>query len=82
MTLKAFLDTNKTDDKLVLPTANLHSYREQIKHTLTGSEHAVTWTIQVLHQLGYADKNDWSPLFPSENPGEVTSVLIRTISVR
>lgn len=82
MAFKAFLDTDKTLDKLALPTGNLRSYREQIKHTLTGSQHAVTWTIQVLHQLGYADVNDWSPLFPSENPGEVISVLIRTISVR
>jgi hypothetical protein len=42
MPLKAFLDTDKTLDKLALPTANLRSYREQIKHTLTGSQHART----------------------------------------
>ncbi|WP_222596634.1 hypothetical protein [Dulcicalothrix desertica] len=35
-----------------------------------------------LDQLGYANITDWSPILPSENPGEVISVLIRTISVR
>jgi hypothetical protein len=29
------------------------------------------------HQLGYANITDWSPILPSENPGEVISVLIR-----
>jgi hypothetical protein len=36
--------------------------RETIKHTLIGSSKAVIGTIRVLHQLGYADIGDWSPL--------------------
>lgn len=82
MAFKAFLDTNKTLDKLPLSFGNSIPEYEEIKHTLTGSQRAVTNTIRVLHQLGYADMNDWSPLLPSHNPGEVISVLIRTISVR
>lgn len=56
--------------------------RETIKHTLIGSSKAVMGTIRVLHQLGYADIGDWSPLLPSSNPGEVMSVLIRSITVQ
>jgi hypothetical protein len=53
--------------------------REKIKHTLIGSSKAVMGTIRVLHQLGYADIGDWSPLLPTNNSGEVMSVLIRSI---
>ncbi|MEO0684109.1 MAG: hypothetical protein AAFY76_03435 [Cyanobacteria bacterium J06649_11] len=57
--------------------------RETIKHTLIGSSKAVMGTIQVLHQLGYAQVGDWSPLLPSPtNPGEVMSILVRTIMVQ
>ena len=55
---------------------------EKIKHTLTGSRQAVIATIQVLHQLGYANVRDWTPLLPTSNPGEVMSILIRTISIQ
>jgi hypothetical protein len=55
--------------------------REKIKHILIGSSKAVIGTIRVLHQLGYADVGDWSPLLPTENSGEVMSVLIRSITV-
>lgn len=56
--------------------------REKIKHTLIGSSKAVIATIRALHQLGYADIGDWSPLLPTNNPGEVMSILIRTIIVQ
>ena len=55
---------------------------EKIKHTLTGSRKAVIATIQVLHQLGYANIRDWTPLLATSNPGEVTSVLVRSITVK
>lgn len=79
--VKAFIDTDKTLEKLPSPIGNTAPEREQIKHTLTGSQRAVTVTIRVLHQLGYANITDWSPLLPSSNPGEVVSVLIRSINV-
>ncbi|BAY65584.1 hypothetical protein NIES22_56910 [Calothrix brevissima NIES-22] len=56
--------------------------REKIKHTLIGSSKAVIATIRILHQLGYADIGDWSPLLPTSNPGEFMSILIRTIIVQ
>ncbi len=55
---------------------------EKIKHTLTGSSKAVIGTIRVLHQLGYADTSDWSPLLPTSNPREFISILIRSITVQ
>jgi hypothetical protein len=56
--------------------------REIIKHTLIGSTQAVTATIRVLYQLGYADMLDWSPLVPTDNPGEVMSILVRAIAIQ
>ncbi len=54
---------------------------EKIRHTLIGSSKAVIETIQVLQQLGYANVRDWTPLVATSNPGEVMSVLIRSITV-
>jgi hypothetical protein len=64
------------------PTSPLTPEREIIKHTLIGSPKAVMGTIHVLHQLGYAHVGDWSPLLPSPNPGEVMSILVRSIMVQ
>lgn len=80
-TVKAFIDTEKTLDKLPTPVGNTATEYEKIRHILIGSQHAVTSTIRVLHQLGYADINEWSPLLPSSIPGEVISVLIRSITI-
>ncbi len=55
---------------------------EKIKHILIGSKEAVIATIEALHQLGYANVRDWTPLLPTSNPGEVMSVLIRSITVQ
>lgn len=63
------------------PIISQVSEPEKIKHTLTGSRKAVIATIQVLHQLGYANVRDWTGLLPTSNPGEVMSILIRTITV-
>jgi hypothetical protein len=65
-----------------LPIISEIPEREKIKHMLIGSSKAVMGTIRVLHQLGYADVGDWSPLLPTENSGEVMSVLTRSITVQ
>jgi hypothetical protein len=65
-----------------LPIISEIPEREKIKHMLIGSSKAVIGTIRVLHQLGYADVGDWSPLLPTENSDEVMSVLIRSIAVQ
>jgi hypothetical protein len=80
--VKAFINTENTLEKLPSLSANMAPENEKIKHILIGSQRAVTVTIQVLDQLGYANITDWSPILPSDNPGEVISVLIRSISVR
>lgn len=57
--------------------------REPIKHLLIGSTKAVTSTQRYLHQLGYAQIGDWSPLLPSPaNPKEVMSILSKQIVVQ
>ncbi|MCF4966768.1 hypothetical protein [Nostoc sp. CMAA1605] len=57
----------------------LFPQREPMKHLLIGSPKAVNSTIHHLHMLGYANVCDWSPLLPTENPGEVMSILTRQI---
>lgn len=80
--VKAFINTEKTLEKLPSLSGSLAPENEKIKHILIGSQRAVTITIQVLDQLGYANITDWSPILPGENPSEVISVLIQSISVR
>ena len=80
-----FLDNTSQQQKAILspqPIISQPPESEKIKHTLTGSREAVIATIQVLHQLGYANVRDWTPLLPTSNPGEVMSVLIRSITVQ
>lgn len=77
--------SGSTDSLTSIPQVQPNSLpqpeRETIKHTLIGSNKAVMGTIRVLHQLGYTDIGDWSPLLPTNNPGEFISVLIRSITV-
>lgn len=73
---------NQNPPVLNQSTSQTEPNREPLKHLLIGSSKAVTSTIRVLHQLGYADVGDWSPLLPSPNPGEVMSILNRPIVVR
>ena len=80
-----FLD-NASNQQKAIPHSQLIISQppqpEKIKHTLTGSRQGVIATIQVLHQLGYANVRDWTPLLPTSNPGEVMSILVRTISIQ
>ena len=76
-----------SDDNSDVPIPELAAseqpLREPLKHLLIGSPKAVTSTIQYLHQLGYAQVGDWSPLLPSPtNPREVMSILVRQILVQ
>lgn len=83
---QSFLESSKNQTASILTsrqgTCQLTPERETIKHTLIGSSKAVMGTIHVLHQLGYAQVSDWSPLLPSPNPGEVMSILVRSILVQ
>ena len=59
------------------PSDKNTSERSPIRHLLFGSTHSVQTTIQRLHQLGYAEPNDWSQPIPTGKPGEVMAVLTK-----
>ncbi|MCJ8281478.1 MAG: hypothetical protein MJK14_16840 [Rivularia sp. ALOHA_DT_140] len=80
-----FLDNASNQQKAILspqPKISQVPEPEKIKHTLTGSRQAVIATIEVLHQLGYANIQDWTPLLPTSNPGEVMSILVRSVTIK
>lgn len=76
---------NINSQDLVIPSSQAlvsqTSEHEKIKHILIGSSFAVMKTIRILHELGYANADEWSPLLPTSNPGEFESILIRLITV-
>ncbi|MEM8503462.1 MAG: hypothetical protein AAF716_09945 [Cyanobacteria bacterium P01_D01_bin.1] len=53
--------------------------REYIRHLLFGTPATVQATIRQLHQLGYAEPNDWSRPIPTGNPGEVMATLVKRV---
>lgn len=75
---------NINSQDLVIPSSQAlvsqTSEHEKIKHILIGSSFAVMKTIRILHELGYANADEWSPLLPTSNPGEFESILIRLIT--
>ncbi len=54
--------------------------REPIRHMLFGTPQAVQSTILHLHQLGYADPNDWSRPMGTGRVNEVMAILTKRIS--
>ena len=52
----------------------------KIRHMLFGTPEAVQSTILQLHQLGYAEPNDWSRPISTGRPSEVMSILTKRIS--
>ncbi|MGB7247355.1 MAG: hypothetical protein WBC73_00335 [Phormidesmis sp.] len=55
--------------------------REQVRHLLFGTPKVVHTTIALLHKLGYAEPNDWSPPIATDRPGEVMAILTKRVSV-
>ncbi|MEH2255641.1 hypothetical protein [Nostoc sp.] len=53
--------------------------RESVKVVIFGTKTGVNNTILTLYKLGFAQVNEWSPLLPSSNLGEVMSILTRHI---
>ncbi|MEH2178493.1 hypothetical protein [Nostoc sp.] len=79
---KSFLaDTFPTTSPLVFANESQGTTptRESIKVVIYGSKTGVNNTIFTLYKLGFAQVNEWSPLLPSPNPGEVMSILTRHI---
>ncbi len=54
---------------------------EAVRHMLFGSRQAVWATIARLHQLNYAEPNDWSKPVATGQANEVVVVLIRRVRV-
>ena len=54
--------------------------RSPIRHLLFGSKHSVRTTIQRLHQLGYAEPNDWSKPIATNKQGEVMAILTKRVT--
>ena len=82
---QSFIAEASNQEKAIVspqPIISQHLEPEKIKHILIGSKEAVIATIETLHQLGYANVRDWTPLLATSNPGEVTSVLIRSIKAQ
>lgn len=52
---------------------------EVLRHMLFGNLNVVQATIKVLHQLGYAEPNDWSQPISTGRPHEVMSILTKRI---
>ena len=54
--------------------------REQIRHLLFGPPGIVQAAILHLHQLGYAEPNDWSRPISTGRPGEVMAILTKRVA--
>ncbi|BAZ29473.1 hypothetical protein NIES4074_19200 [Cylindrospermum sp. NIES-4074] len=53
--------------------------REKVKLLVVGSQASVNSIIYSLHNLGFAEVSEWSPIQPAPNPGEVMRILTRHI---
>ena len=54
---------------------------EPLRHMLFGSAPVVQAAIRQLHQLGYAEPNDWSQPIPTGRANEVMAILTRRITL-
>lgn len=54
---------------------------ESGRHMLFGTLSFVRLTIQLLHQLNYAEPNDWSRPLPTGQPNEVMVILTKKVRV-
>ncbi|BAY15544.1 hypothetical protein NIES21_13610 [Anabaenopsis circularis NIES-21] len=81
MTKSFLVDTVPTPIPLVSSDKSTEKTpeRESVKVVIYGSKRGVNNTILTLYKLGFAQVNEWSPLLPSSNPGEVMSILTRHI---
>ena len=62
------------------PTGGGRRDRDQVRHMLFGTPRVVQATILQLHQLGYAEPNDWSRPISTGRPGEVMTILTRRVA--
>ena len=83
MTEDFILDLDQTSD----PETSLPAIppsdpnRHPLKVLIVSSPQGVTNTIHTFYRLGYAQVSEWSKPQPTQNPGEVMSVLSRRILI-
>jgi len=53
--------------------------REPVKILVMGSRQSVNQIVYQLHQLRFAEFNEWSRLLPAPVPGEVMRILVRYV---
>lgn len=54
--------------------------REPVKLLVIGSRQSVNKTVHHLHQLQFAEFNEWSRLLPAPVAGQVMRILIRYLA--
>ena len=54
--------------------------REQVRHLLFGTLTSVRTTIRLLHNLRYAEPNDWSRPISTGRANEVMAILTKRVS--
>ncbi|MBE9059811.1 hypothetical protein [cf. Phormidesmis sp. LEGE 11477] len=52
---------------------------ETVRHMLFGPLSSIRYTIRLLHQLGYAEPNDWSKPISTGKPNEMMAILTKRI---
>ncbi|EGJ32016.1 MULTISPECIES: hypothetical protein [Moorena] len=51
--------------------------KQPAKHVLKGSREAVIYSMQMLYSLGYGSIAEWTPLEPTDVPGEVMTTITK-----
>jgi hypothetical protein len=64
-----------------LPSTPPPDNRHPLKVIVISSPQGVTRTIHTFYRLGYAHVSEWSKPQPTQNPGEVMSVLYRRLRI-
>jgi hypothetical protein len=77
-----FIPDQTPDCESPLPaTAPSEPNRIPLKILVISSPKVVNSTIHNFYRLGYAEVSEWSKPQPTQNPGEVMSVLSRRIRI-
>jgi len=76
-------DSDQTPNPETHPPATPPSNpnRHPLKVLIVSSPQGVTNTIHTFYRLGYAEVSEWSKPQPTQNPGEVMSILSRRILI-